>query len=150
MFTIPEHSVAALRAMFAADTRKLAEAVFMWGIHMDSFSTPHYVETGEYLFEKQLELNRTEFNCHEEDTEKCIMWRNILLNETFEKTIRIPVSITDSVVVRADAEFFHISLDSIGRLNTWVWIDQNETVQIARDNIDAALAAIEDKFIKLA
>lgn len=150
MFTIPEHSVAALRAMFAADTRMLGEAVFMWGIHMDSFSTPHYVETGEYLFEKQLELNNTSFNCHEHDTEKCIMWRNALLNETFEKTIRIPVNIADSVVVRADAEFYHISLESIGRLSTWCWIDQNETIRIDRSNIDAAIAAIEDKFVKLA
>ncbi|WDS62285.1 hypothetical protein [Pseudomonas phage D6] len=131
MFDIPLNAIPAFLRLVEKDD--LADNIFMWGIYMESFNTPWYVENhGENLYTTQDDMRRASFDKYA-DILECQMWRTALLGEMFNRGITIRCNCADRFVVELEGDELQIRFESIGRYRSWCWIDQKQTEKFPAD-----------------
>jgi hypothetical protein len=142
-FEIPKHAIPAFLKL--VDKEDIAEKVWMWGQYMDSFNTPHFIETGDNLFETQSGMFKEQFD-KDSPILTAQIWRMVLLAEMFEGGLIIPTGVADRLTVTPTDTCFVLSYESIGRLRDWCWINQRADEQYRLDRPYDLMEAIARRF----
>jgi len=131
MFDLPLNSIPAFLKL--AGRADLADSLFMWGIYMDSFDTPWYVENhGEHLYTTQDDMRRAGLDKYT-DILEAQKWRMAVLAEMFDRGLSIRCNVADRFVVEREGDYYKVRLESVGRYRTWCWIDQRSTETFPAD-----------------
>lgn len=124
IFELPKHAIKAFMAVSSDNKIDLGYNVFTLMTYMESFTIPHFVENGEYLFRSYLELKKNKFDSDAPYLE-IIEAKKALLEDLFKNGFVIQYGVADRLVVEVNATGdYTIREESVGRMRDWCWIDQ--------------------------
>ncbi|QBJ02682.1 hypothetical protein MZD04_gp155 [Pseudomonas phage Psa21] len=142
-FDIPKHAIAAFLRL--AEKDDLVKNVSIWSQYMESFTTPGFIENGEWLFSAHMSLSRVSGTL-DFDTMDAMAARMLLLVDLFKDGITLQTDVAERLVVKRLEDSYTLSHESIGRMRDWVYIDQGNTQTFPIDKPYAVMEAIAKRF----